>query len=293
MRSLIKELTKGRILVSDGAWGTFLQKKGLQPGQCPESWNIDHRKDVLAIAQSYSVLGVDMLKTNSFGGNRIKLKHFGLEGKAFEFSKAAAEISREAAGERFVLGSIGPTGKMLMMGDVSEQELCDAFSEQATGLAAGGADVALIETFSAIDEAVIAINAVKKNTRLEIACTFSFERTASGEYRSMMGVSPAEMAAAVTEAGAHIVGTNCGNGMERMIDIAAQLRAVLPASPILIHANAGMPVVKDGATIYPETPAKTAGFVPRIIEAGANIIGGCCGTGPQHIKAIIEAVQKG
>jgi len=293
MRSLIAELKKRPILVSDGAWGTLLQKKGLQPGECPELWNIDHRADVFEIAQNYIAAGADMIKTNSFGGNGIKLSHYHCTDRTLELNRAAAEISREAADTRaLVLGSMGPTGKMLVMGDISEEELYEAFALQARGLEQGGADVVLLETFSAIDEAIIAVSAVRENTALEVACTFTFEKTAAGEYRSMMGAGPATMAHELVKAGAHVIGANCGNGMERMIEIVTEQHAARPLVPIMVHANAGMPEMRDGSTTYPETPAMMAALAPELIKAGAAIIGGCCGTTPDHIKAIATALGK-
>ena len=293
MKSLLEELKSGRTLVSDGAWGTFLHKLGLQPGECPESWNITHRAEVFSIAKSYIDAGADMILTNSFGGSPFKLEHFGLKDKTFELNKAAAEISREAAGDNhFVLGSIGPTGALLMMGQISEQELYDGFAIQSEALKQGGADAICVETMSAIDEAVIAVRAAK-STGLEVVCTFTFEKTVSGEYRTMMGVSPKEMVIAVKDAGASIIGSNCGNGFEQMIDIVHEIRSVDSEIPILIHANAGKPDYVDGKTVFPETPHQMAAITPALIKAGANIIGGCCGTTPEHIKALVNAVRIG
>lgn len=157
-------------------------------------------------------------------------------------------------------------------------------------LAAGGADALCIETMSALDEAVAAIRAARENTGCEVICTFTFERTVQGEYRTMMGVSPAEAARAAVEAGAHVIGTNCGNGMERMVDIVREMRAACPGTPILVHANAGLPKSVNGVDVFPETPADMAARVPSLVAAGASIIGGCCGTTPAHIAAIKQAV---
>ena len=292
MKTIVETVKSGAVLVSDGAWGTFLHKKGLEPGQCPELWCITRRSDVLDIAQSYVNAGADMIESNSFGANRFKLMHYGLEGRAKEMNRAAAVISREAAGpNRHVIASIGPTGKILMMGDVAEEEIYDAFKDQAIALAEGGADACCIETMTAIDEACIAVKAARENTKLEVLCTFTFDKTVDATYRTMMGVSPAEMALALVKAGAHIIGTNCGNGMAQMIEIVREIRATDKTTPVLVHANAGLPQNRDDGIFFPETPDMMAGMVPEIISAGANIIGGCCGTTPEHIAKIVAAVK--
>jgi 5-methyltetrahydrofolate--homocysteine methyltransferase len=292
MSKLIQEIQKGRVLVSDGAWGTFLQKKGLQPGECPEQWNVTRPNDVFDIAQSYIEAGSDMIETNSFGGNYFKLKGYGLQDQVFELNKAAAEISRKAAGfDRFVLGSVGPTGKLLLMEEVTEAELYDAFKEQSMALEAGGADAIVIETMTDLEEARIAVKAAKENTGCEVICTMTFDKILSGEYRTMMGISPAEMTVALVEAGAAIIGANCGNGIADMIGIVKEIRRVNANIPILIHANAGMPQYCDGETTFPETPSDMAGRIKEIIDAGVNIIGGCCGTTPNHIYEVHQIVR--
>ncbi len=292
MKSLLEALRRGRPLVSDGAWGTFLYQRGLQPGECPELWNVTRRADVAAIAESYIAAGADLILTNSFGGTPHKLAAFGLAERAAELNEAAAAISRAAAGDdHFVLGSMGPTGVMLMMGEVDEETLAEGFAIQAAALKKGGADGLCLETFSALDEACLAIRAAKAVTGLEVACTFTFEKTPAGEFRTMMGVSPEEMTEAVKEAGADIIGTNCGNGFEQMIEIVRAIRRVDATTPVLVHANAGKPLYVDGRTVFPESPADMAARVDELIAAGANLVGGCCGTGPAHIRAIAERIR--
>ena len=287
----MEKLRQGETLVSDGAWGTLLQGMGLQPGEAPETWNLTHPDRIRNVAQQYVDAGSDLVLTNSFGGNRFKLEQWGLSDKTADINRTAARLSREAAGDRYVLGSIGPTGKMLIMGDVTETEWIEAFGTQARALTEGGAEGVCIETMSALDEALCAIRGVRENTDCIIACTFTFERTKQGEYRTIMGVSPKEMAEAILKAGADIIGTNCGNGMERMVDIVRELREVDRTGPVLVHANAGMPMLHEGKTVFPETPEEMAGRVGALRDAGANIIGGCCGTTPAHIRAIAETLR--
>ena len=289
---IVEAVKKGKILISDGAWGTFLQKKGLKPGECPELWCIERPDDVFEVAKNYIDAGANLVETDSFGGTCFKFEHYGLANRTAEINEAAAKISRKAAGDdNWVIASIGPTGKMLLMGDVTEEELYEAFKVQAVALEKGGADAVCIETMSAIDEATLAIKATKENTNLEIICTFTFELTLNGDYRTMMGVSPVDAAKASIEAGADIIGTNCGNGIERMVEIVKEIRDAVPDAPILVHANAGLPVNVDGVDTFPETPEDMASRVPELVEAGANIIGGCCGTTPAHITAMKNAIK--
>jgi 5-methyltetrahydrofolate--homocysteine methyltransferase len=265
---------------------------GLEVGECPEAWCLTHRDAVFSIAKAYADAGADLIKTNSFGSSRIKLGYYGLADDTVRINKAAAEISRQAAGpDRHVIASVGSTGIILMMGEVSEDEVFNAFREQICALEQGGADAVCIETMSAIDEALLAVRAARHHTSLEVICTFTFEKTQQGEYRTMMGVSPADMAVALTAAGADIIGANCGNGIAGMVEIVREIRAADQQIPILVHANAGLPIVQGDRTMFPETPEQMAAAVPDLIRAGANIIGGCCGTTPLHVAAMKRAIM--
>ena len=272
---LTERLIKGEIIISDGALGTMLQEAGLEPGVCPEIWNAEFPDRVEKIARAYSEAGSQAVETNTFGANRFKLSHYGLQDRVAELNRKAVEITRRAVGpDGIVLGSVGPTGILLMMGDVSEEELYEAFKEQCVALAEAGADVICIETMTAMDEATLAIRAAKENTSLEVICTMTFDKTIQVDFRTMMGISPEDMTIALKSAGADIVGTNCGNGMENMIAIVEEIRRTDPLIPILVHANAGKPHFHDGKNIFDETPDITASFVPSLIKAGATCIGG-------------------
>ncbi len=293
-RASIADTAKsGKILVSDGAWGTFLQERGLKVGDCPEAWNLERPDVVRDVAESYIDAGADMVQTNSFGGSSIKLDAYGLAKRANEINRKAAFLSRQAAGdERWVIASMGPTGKLLIMGNVTEEELYRSFRSQAEALAEGGADALCIETMSDVAEASQAVRAARDSTSCEVICTFTFERTARGDYSTIMGVSPTEAARAALGAGAHIVGANCGNGFAQMVDIVGEIQAAVTGAPILVHANAGIPENVKGLTVFPDTPEEMAALVPDLARAGAGIIGGCCGTTPEHIRAIKQAVGR-
>ena len=285
--TLTERLKNGEIIISDGALGTMLQAAGLEPGICPEIWNAEFPERVEAIAQAYVNAGSQAVETNTFGANRFKLSHYGLQDRVAELNRKAVEITRRAVGpDGIVLGSVGPTGILLMMGEVSEEELYEAFKEQCVALAEAGADAICIETMTAIDEATLAVRAAKENTSVEVICTMTFDKTIQGDFRTMMGISPEGMTYALKSAGADIIGTNCGNGMENMISIVEEIRRTDPVIPILVHANAGKPHYHDGNNIFDETPDITASFVPSLIKAGATCIGGCCGTTPEHIRMI-------
>jgi 5-methyltetrahydrofolate--homocysteine methyltransferase len=293
MQTLLERLSSGGVLVSDGATGSLLQSAGLPAGASPESWCLSRPEVVRGVAEAYFAAGSDMVLTNSFGGSPLKLARHGLAERAGELNRTAATLAREAAGSgKFVAGSVGPTGRIVWDegGDVTPAELYDAFREQVEGLADGGADAICVETMSSLAEALEAVRASKEHTTLPVFCTFSFALGRRG-FRTMMGISPEVAALEAAAAGADVIGTNCGNGIENMIEIVRQMHAAVPDRPILAQANAGMPELVDGVTVYPETPEYMSSRVGELIAAGATIVGGCCGTTPQHIAAIAEVVR--
>jgi len=293
MKTMLERIAQGEILISDGAMGTFLYARGLGAGECPESWCLSHPEAVKEIAAAYLAAGSDIVETNSFGASSMRLESYHLADKAREINLAAAALAREAMGSKgYVAASVGPTAQFLKKegGKAAPAEIYESFKEQMMALADGGADALCVETMSSLLEAVEAIRAGKENTGLPVLCTFTFDVKPRGFF-TMMGVTPERAAKEAVAAGADVIGANCGNGIANMIEIARKMRAAVPGVPILIHANAGMPVVENGKTLFKETPEYMASRVEELIEAGANIIGGCCGTTPEHIAAIAEAAR--
>lgn len=281
-----------KILVSDGAWGTMLFKYGLQPGDCPEEWNLTHSNTIKEIAKGYINAGSDIICTNSFGGNKLKLMQYGLQDKTGQINRTAASLSRQAAEEKFVFGSIGPTGKFLITGEVTEQELYDSFLQQAASLKAGGADLILFETFYDLDEARTAIRSVKENLQIPVACTFTFNRLPDGSYKTIMGVSPEAFTSVMMELETDLLGSNCGLGFQNMVEIAKSIRKVNSNIPMLVQANAGLPQNINGEMVYSESPEFITPYIRELINTGVNIIGGCCGTTPEHIRMIRKMVNE-
>lgn len=294
MKSLLQRIAAGEILVSDGAMGTLLQAKGLQAGECPEAWCVSHQEVVRGIAEAYIAAGADIVETNSFGGSALKLEPHGMAGRVRELNRAAAALAKEAMGSSgYVAGSVGPTGCIAEEegGDTPAARFYEVFREQAAALAEGGADLICVETMSSLIEAAQAIKAARDAAALPVICTFTFASGPRG-FHTMMGVPPERAGREAVAAGADIVGANCGNGITDMATIVRQMRAALPRVPILVQANAGVPVLRDGQTIFRETPEFMAAGAREVIAAGVSVIGGCCGTTPEHIAAMAKVVRE-
>jgi len=292
MGILLEKLEELGILISDGAWGTMLQSKGMTTDDCPEEWNISHAESVRDVAKAYVEAGSDLVLTNTFGGSRIKLEKKGYGDRVCEFNEAGARNSLEAAGSAIIAGSIGPTGEFIQpLGLITAEEMEEIFAQQIEALLKGGVRVICVETMMAAEEAVCAIKAAKKlDPTVDVIATMTFDKTPNG-FRTMMGVDPQRAVNELDAAGADILGSNCGNGIEAMVEVAAEFRKHT-SKPILIHANAGVPELVGGETVFRQSPEDFSANAQALVDAGANIIGGCCGTTPQHIAAMKATVGK-
>lgn len=293
MGAILDLLHKEKLVVSDGAWGTMLQARGLKPGECPEEWNLVQPELVKAIAAAYVEAGSEMILTNTFGGSRFKLGKYNLADKVREINMAGAELSLAASGGKAVVaGSVGPVGEFLEpYGDVTEEEMSGVYGEQIQALVDAGVQALCIETMTAIEEAVLAVKAAKRIApALDVICTMTFDPGPNG-FRTMMGVDCVRAAGELAAAGADVLGANCGNGMELMIQLVKDYRSATDL-PLAVHVNAGVPQLVDGKTVFQESPESMAAGVERLVQAGANIIGGCCGTGPEHIRSMAGEIRR-
>ncbi|MDZ4743074.1 MAG: homocysteine S-methyltransferase family protein [Verrucomicrobiota bacterium] len=271
-------------VITDGAWGTQLQALGLAPGQCPEDWNLIHEDRVRDVAASYVSAGSQIILTNTFGGTRTILERHGLEDRVREINRAGAEISRAAAGlASLVFASVGPCGKMIATGDIEPSEMEKVFMEQVEALAEGGVDGFVLETMAELAEAEIALKAAKKIGKpVVVSMVFDSGRNRD---RTMMGVTPEQAALHLTEIGADVIGANCGHGIEGFLGICQRMKSNTDR-PIWMKANAGLPEMVDGKTTYGTSPEQFAQKATLLLEAGADFIGGCCGTSPEFIRAL-------
>jgi len=279
------------VTVTDGAWGTELDSLGCPPGFCRERWNVERPELVREVADRYVTAGSQVILTNTFMGNRVILANHGLADRAAELSRAGAEISRQAAGDDVrVFGSMGPSGKIVMMEEIDPRELADAFGEQAEALAEGGVDAILCESSTELSEILIAVRAAKDRTDLPVIASMVFD-SGSDRCFTSMGDSVETAASELAEAGADVVGMNCGVGIAEAIAPLTRLRASTDL-PIWVKPNAGLPELIKGNVVYKETPKEFAAHVPDLLEIGVDFIGGCCGTTPDHIRALVDAVAK-
>lgn len=278
-----------RPLLADGATGTQLQLRGLAPGACGELWNLERPDFVRAVHDAYRAAGAALLTTNSFGGTAPVLAGHGAGHRVLEINLAAAQLARATAGEdAWVLGDIGPFGGMLEpLGDASADEVALAFRAQAAALLEGGADALLIETMSDPEELRLAVQAARAAGADLVFATYTFQ-AAAGQFHTLMGTTVAEAVAVAREAGADAVGANCGTGLS--LDDYARLTAELVAAaaglPVIVQPNAGAPKLVDGRILYDGSPAEFAAAARRLLELGARIVGGCCGSTPEHIAAM-------
>jgi len=292
MRSLLERVRDGEILVADGAMGTMLMKFGLKPGEPPESFNLTRPQVLEEIARLYLEAGADIIQTNTFGASPLRLALSSLEDKTEEINRNAVLAARKAAEDRVhVVASCGPSGKLLKpYGDTEPEEIYDSFERQMKALISTGVDAVSIETMTDLTEAALAIRAAKATSAsTPVMAAMTFDLTPKGFF-TVMGTSIEEAARKLEEAGADIIGSNCGNGIENMVRIASQFKA-RSRLPIIIQSNAGIPQMEGEQPVWPETPEFMAEKAKDLVSVGVSIIGGCCGTTPQHVKAIRNMVD--
>lgn len=291
MASWIDELLASGPVVADGAWGTQLQSLvELPSGRCPDELNLTHPRQVEQVPRAYVAAGSRVILTNTFRANRIALADYGLAEQAVAINQAGAAISRRAADDAAkVCGSIGPSGKLLFAEEVTADELYAAFAEQAAALAAAGVDALVIETMADLDEACVAVTAAR-TTGLPVVASMVFD-SGRDQDRTMTGRTPEEAAAALAAAGADVIGANCGQGIASYVAICRRLRHAADR-PIWIKANAGLPQVEGDRVSYRDTPQQFAAHAPALVAAGASFLGGCCGTNPDHIRALREQLGR-
>ncbi len=289
MHPFIEKLLAKGPLVTDGAWGTQLQARGLGQGEFPDLWNLSHPELVAEVARGYVQAGSQIILTNTFGANRVRLGQEAAAEKLGDINRRGVEISLSAAdGSARVFASIGPSGKMLLSGDIAPGELQSAYAEQAKALAEAGAHALVLETMSDVEEATLAVQALRPMGLPVVACVV-FD-SGKAKDRTMMGQTPEQAAEALTKAGADVIGANCGQGIAGFVSICRRLRAATDR-PIWIKANAGLPTIVQGRAQYHITPDEFASFVPELVDVGASFVGGCCGTTPEFIAAIVRRLK--
>ncbi|MBN1642864.1 MAG: homocysteine S-methyltransferase family protein [Anaerolineae bacterium] len=290
MGDLRTHLSSGQLLIADGATGTMLQAMGLPVGLAPELWNVERPDAIRAHYRAYLEAGSEVILTNTFGGNRLKLERSGgLGDRVVELNRAGVALARsEAEGRAYVAGDIGPTGELLApLGLLSYEEAVEIYAQQALALVEGGVDALSIETMADLDETRAAIDGIQSVTGLPVLCSMTFARGG----RTMMGVSPAQAVEALWPMGLVAIGANCGEGIEPVAHALVEMRKAMPDAVLIAKPNAGIPHLVGEKTVFDLGPDDMAREVPRLAALGAQVIGGCCGNTPAHIAAIASAVR--
>ncbi len=291
----IFQLLRERVVVFDGPLGTELQRRGLPGGEPPEAWTLQRPEEVIAVHVSYLQAGPDVIHTNTFGANRIRLNRYGLGGQVRELNQRAVALAREAIRrtgrtEVFVDGNIGPTGELLEpLGDFTPEAFSEAFTEQAQALAEAGVDFLHVKTMTSLEEALLALKAAQ-TTGLPVIVSMAYHLSPKGAF-TMMGVEAGKAVETFEREGASAVGANCEVQIQEMVGIVKGMRGKT-SLPIVAQPNGGKPTLQEGTIGYPETPESFVSFVPALIQAGANAVGGCCGVQPSFIKLVVESLGK-
>ncbi len=288
-KPILDRLAAGEVLIADGATGTMLQAAGLPTGMPNEAWVLERPGEIIKLHQAYLDAGSQIILTSTFGGTRARLKAAGLEVQVAEVSRRAGQIAREAAGDdRYVGGDIGPTGEMMKpLGPLTYETALEMFAEQAQALAAGGVDCIYIETMTDLTEAKAAVAGALQACDLPVFCTFSFDTHG----HTGMGVSPVQAATAMAELDVPVTGANCGHAPEEVVDILDRMRETAPGAFLVAKPNAGLPHMVKRRAVYDATPKRMADLARQYVEHGASIVGACCGSSPEHIAAIAQALN--
>ena len=290
MSKFLTLLNQKPVLVADGATGTMLQKAGLAPGAASERWNLENPDAIRALHKGYVDAGADMVLTNTFGGSPARLERDGLREQTRAVNLAAAQLAREMAGDAvLVMGDIGPTGQMLEpLGLLSYEDAVAGFAVQAAALAEGGVDAILIETMSDLNEAKAAVEGARQATDLPILVTMSFDTKG----RTMMGVKPEKAAKTLWSLGVDVIGANCGRTLSETLTAVLKMREAVPDAVLMAKPNAGLPHIEGGDMVYDVTPDIMVDYARKFVaEANVKIFGGCCGSTPEHIRAVAIALK--
>ena len=285
-KTFVDRLKAGEILVADGATATNYQRMGMAIGVAPEAWLFEEPAKVMALHRAFIEAGSDIILTDTFGATSPRLRESPYAGRTAEVNQRAVKLAREAASNRpgvLVAGSMGPTGLLMdPLGELTSAAAADAYAEQAAALSQGGVDLLLLETFFALDEALAAIDGVRRASALPLVISFSFDRGT----RTMMGLSPGQVVEAIAPLGMAAIGANCGRSLEDMMQVVQEFAALNAGIPLWVKPNAGLPSMVGDIARYDTSPAEMGAYARRFLDAGAQVVGGCCGSAPEHVAAI-------